>query len=150
MILYSYLTGEELKNFMLGQTLKVGSNFDNIGCTSNFSYDENENYMHFFSKLEDLPAYQCVSNKNVRHFVCRFNIPRTQLIGKKMPTVFYDSTSGLPYYYVVDEYILKTRKVINRSYLNDFVIDNDSLSGTPEEIQALFKASAEERTERLF
>ena len=89
MIIYRYLTNEEVKYFSKGNTWALGARPTEEMLEHSRSYKPGVKYIHFFKKLDDLPKIQKLSSDPDGKFIGMFNMPmRFALAGKGIGEYF--------------------------------------------------------------
>lgn len=137
MIVYRYLTSEELKNILAGDLSKIGSVYNVEVPTNTHKYKKNVRYLHFFKNLRDFPLIQNFAKSPEGKFICKFNIP-LRTLRTQMGIGTYDCLRGGYDCDVerVKEFAVEVKK-ISPDCLVDFIFDEHS-DLTVDEIKQIF------------
>lgn len=141
MIVYRYLTLEEILDFVNGRFDKIGGVYNQKNPSNSHRYKPNEKYLHFFKSLNDLGYIKNATRKNSDMLIAKFDIPFSTLI--KHAGIGYYPPQGYDRDYTeVREFAVPTRK-LKAEYLVSCAKDKNSLL-TPETAEDALK-----RFERL-
>lgn len=147
MIVYRYLSNEELKCFMGGRIDKLGTIYNSNNPNNTHKYKKNIRYLHFFKHLRDFPLIQKFAKSQEGKFICKFDIPLRTLITRKGTGAYQSLKGGYDY---DSEYVKEFAVEVNKmrpEYLVDFIFDEHS-DLTVEEVEEIFTEQESNEPER--
>ena len=80
MIIYRYLTSEEVINFIKGHTRQLGARPTAKNLEISKKYKPDQRYVHFFKNIDDLPRIQKLDRDPKGKYVGMFDLPRRFVI----------------------------------------------------------------------
>ena len=89
MIVYRYLTMDEILDFINGRFENIGSAYPKSIDNNTHRYKPNQKYLHFFKNLGDLEAIKRSIQKNGEMLIAKFDIPFFTL-AKHMGIGYYE------------------------------------------------------------
>lgn len=81
MIVYRYLTSNELYNILYRAKHEIGEKPTEVQLASSRKYRRGVKYLHFFKSLDDLPVVQKLDKSPDGRFVGKFDIPMRDMLG---------------------------------------------------------------------
>lgn len=135
MIVYRYLSKEELTNILNNNLNKIGNVCYDKKYSNTHHYNKDIPYLHFFKYLKDIDKIQSIKHKANNLYLCKFNIPISKLIFH-LGTGYYSAHGYDTDYETVREYAIPANK-IKTEYLVSYIQDK-SLNLTKEEAEKKF------------
>ncbi len=147
MIVYRYLTRDELYNLLYKMKYEIGERPSELQMASSRKYKKGVKYLHFFKKLEDLPVIQGLRKSPQGCFVGMFDIPTRDLLGGYGVGEFTGTPiDGTDKFVVVKEFAVELRHVRSNNLI-DYIYD-EHCDLTVEEVKEMFEELAQEPGEK--
>lgn len=141
MIVYRYLSMEEILDYINGRFDKIGGFYDKSTLSNTHRYKPGERYLHFFKSLQNLEDIKRVTRKHPDMLIAKFDIPFTTLI-KHLGIGYYEASGYDIDVNKVREFAIPTKK-LKIEYFVSCARDRNSIL-TPETAEEALK-----RFERL-
>lgn len=128
MIVFRYLEERELIGILHKETSNIGSHFPKTNSNT-FKYKDNEKYLHFYKKAEDMIHIRKIHCKNDvksrkpgSFYYCAFNIPVVQLI-KFAGKGYYENSGYDTFYTTASEFAIPSQR-FNPDWLIGYIKDD--------------------------
>ncbi len=142
MIVYRYLTNDEVNRLMYKMKFPIGEVPTAKQLVSSRKYKRGVKYLHFFRSLDDFPTVRQLDSAQGGKFIGMFDIPLRVLLGGYGVGEFTGTPiEGTDKYVAMKEYAVEL-KDLRSEYLIDYVYDEFG-DLTIEELKEVFEESAQ-------
>ena len=135
MIVYRYLSMEEIIDYVNGRFDKIGQVFGGTEKPNTHRYKDGERYVHFFKNIRDLQIIQKLKGHQGEMLIAKFDIPFTTL-AKHMGVGYYPASGYDTDYETVREFAIPTSK-LKESFFISCAKDKSDFMTPDEALQSL-------------